>query len=420
MPRSSSPYEFEQITGEIVFSHLTASMCQSIMLPKAQHRSRSFSPNTQDNKLAFTYTKELLIIDQHPNINFEKLEADLFFRFSFDQILNLHIPPDLQEVLFILGECQTPVYTDLEKAIDTVLNDNHSLAMTLFPDQSPATIDNDTRLWSNDSSTIIRHRYCVFESTLKVDDLNGKLLQLERLIAFCTARHLCRLLKCRSLSSTDPRLTDLVHIIENIKSNRFKHITRDNMSIITSITLSCLGFAGFSMPVNQKSKIVELLNNANTSSSTEKCKFYFLNALLNTGRLLFYYVNDTEQGWRASVLTSMSMLSERISSIELLQRCIKDDVKQQALAIKQQATSIDKIFAILNGTTNRPNTNKDVLRKMDSTRKEITEKVNYLEHQINLKIDKIEKGTNEQFKEIINLMTLHQKKKNRICSCVLF
>jgi hypothetical protein len=386
MPRSSSPYEFEQITGEIVFSHLTASMCQSIMLPKAQHRSRSFSPNTQDNKLAFTYTKELLIIDQHPNINFEKLEADLFFRFSFDQILNLHIPPDLQEVLFILGECQTPVYTDLEKAIDTVLNDNHSLAMTLFPDQSPATIDNDTRLWSNDSSTIIRHRYCVFESTLKVDDLNGKLLQLERLIAFCTARHLCRLLKCRSLSSTDPRLTDLVHIIENIKSNRFKHITRDNMSIITSITLSCLGFAGFSMPVNQKSKIVELLNNANTSSSTEKCKFYFLNALLNTGRLLFYYVNDTEQ----------------------------------ALAIKQQATSIDKIFAILNGTTNRPNTNKDVLRKMDSTRKEITEKVNYLEHQINLKIDKIEKGTNEQFKEIINLMTLHQKKKNRICSCVLF
>jgi hypothetical protein len=160
---TSSPYEFEQITGEIVFSHLTASMCQSIMLPKAQHRSRSFSPNTLDNKSAFTYTKELLIIDQHPNINFEKLEADLFFRFSFDQILNLHIPIDLQEVLFILGERQTPVYTDLEKAIDTILGDHHSLAVTLFPDQSPATINNDNRLWTSDSSTIIHHRYCIFE-----------------------------------------------------------------------------------------------------------------------------------------------------------------------------------------------------------------------------------------------------------------
>jgi hypothetical protein len=138
--------------------------------------------------------------------------------------------------LFILGERQTPVYTDLEKAIDTILGDNHSLAVTLFPDQSPATINNDTRLWSYDSSTIIRHRYCIFESTLKVDDLIGKLLQLERLIAFCTARHVCRLLKCRSLSLIAKLPADLAVIIENIRSNRFKRISHHTMPTITSIS----------------------------------------------------------------------------------------------------------------------------------------------------------------------------------------
>ena len=162
-----------------------------------------------------------------------------------------------------------------------ILPDNHSLAMTLFPDQSPAIINNDTRLWSLDSSSIIRHRYCVFESTLKVDDIIGKLLQLERLIAFCTARHLCRLLKCRPLSLINELPTDLSHVIENIRSNRFKRITRQDMSTITSITLSCLGFAGFSMLLNQKSK-------------------------MNTGRLLFYYVNVVRANVDNGVITKIN------------------------------------------------------------------------------------------------------------------
>ncbi|UJR13495.1 hypothetical protein I4U23_000509 [Adineta vaga] len=240
MPRSSSPYVFEQITGEIIFSHLTASICQAVILPKSKHRPRTFVPTTVDNRLASNYAKEFLFIGQHPKIKFEKLEADLFFRFSFDQTPKLHIPPELEEVLFTI-----------------------------------------------------------------VDDLFAKLLQLESLSAFCTARHIRQLLKYRPLSLIKHVPADLAQIIENMRSIRSKEITDSNMRTITSITLSCLNSASFSMPVNQKSEIVELLSNANTSGSTEECKFYFLNALLNTGRLLLYYANNMEQGWRASVLTSM-------------------------------------------------------------------------------------------------------------------
>lgn len=59
MPRSSSPYLFEQLTGEIVFSHLTASICECILLPKMEHQSRYFSPDNNETKSIFTCTRRL-------------------------------------------------------------------------------------------------------------------------------------------------------------------------------------------------------------------------------------------------------------------------------------------------------------------------------------------------------------------------
>ena len=81
---ASSPYLIEQLTGEIIFAHLTASTCPCIVLPKSDHQSGHFFPKTNDTKLVFDCTKQLLMIDQHPSILFQELEADLFFRFSFN------------------------------------------------------------------------------------------------------------------------------------------------------------------------------------------------------------------------------------------------------------------------------------------------------------------------------------------------
>ncbi|CAF1300711.1 unnamed protein product [Adineta ricciae] len=103
MPRSSSPYLFEELTGEIVFSHLTASICQCIVLPKLHHRSRIFFSNNKESRLVFDLTKQMLSIDQHPYTRFEQLETDLCFRFRFNESLRLNIPPSLKEDLFIIG-----------------------------------------------------------------------------------------------------------------------------------------------------------------------------------------------------------------------------------------------------------------------------------------------------------------------------
>lgn len=82
MARSTSPFSYEQLTGEIVFSYLTASITQSIILPRAEHQSRRFLKNN-DTKIIFNLAKQLSLVDRHPSTKFEELEADLFFRFNF-------------------------------------------------------------------------------------------------------------------------------------------------------------------------------------------------------------------------------------------------------------------------------------------------------------------------------------------------
>lgn len=67
------------------------------------------------------------------------------------------------------------------KSINKVLSYGFKLTDTIFPNQSPAAMDDDAQFWNNEQSNTIHHRYCLFESILKVQNVTDKLLQLERL-----------------------------------------------------------------------------------------------------------------------------------------------------------------------------------------------------------------------------------------------
>lgn len=120
--------------------------------------------------------------------------------------------------LFIIGGCEISIYTAEEKLIDKILADDFNLTGIIFLDQSPEIINDDRQRSNNEQSTTVNHRYCIFESTLKVENVLEKLMQLERLLAFFTARHLLRLVKCYRLFSTDTLPFDFHQLIESIQS----------------------------------------------------------------------------------------------------------------------------------------------------------------------------------------------------------
>ncbi|CAF3226401.1 unnamed protein product [Rotaria socialis] len=185
MPRSSSPFLYEQLTGEIIFSHLTASICKHIILPKKNHhQSRHFLSKDAETQSIFKYTKKFLMIDNHPLTGFDELEADLFFKFCFNESICLHIPTNLKNDLFIIDKHEQPIYTAEEKIIDDILSNDFDLTSMIFPDKSPSAIDDDNQSYNSEPSTIFNKRYCLFESTINVENLQKKLLQLERLLAF--------------------------------------------------------------------------------------------------------------------------------------------------------------------------------------------------------------------------------------------
>ncbi|CAF0780566.1 unnamed protein product [Rotaria sordida] len=214
MPYSSNPYLFERITREIVFSHLTASICQSIILSKIEYQSSRFSSNTDETKLVVNGTEKILMIDQHLSTGFEQLEAYLYFRFDFNQILRLNILSSLKDDLFIIGECQIPIYTEKEKLIDEILSDDFKSTDIIFPDQSLATINDNTQFYKDKQS-------------------------MKDYLAFFTARHLFRLIKCHRLFSTKTTFPYNFHqLIESIQSNHFEKITDEIISTLTPVTLS--------------------------------------------------------------------------------------------------------------------------------------------------------------------------------------
>ncbi|CAF4201139.1 unnamed protein product [Rotaria magnacalcarata] len=182
----------------------------------------------------------------------------------------------------------------------------------IFPDKSPSTIDDDNQSYNNEPSTIFNKRYCLFESTLNL---------------FFTSRHLFRLIHCNKLLFMEMLPSNLHELIGCIKSNNLDKITEKSIATLMSITLSCIGFAGFSMPINLESDIIQFLKNSDVSQENEDhCRFYFLNAMFKTGRLLFYRVDDTQEGWRRAIFTSMALLSDRISTIEIIQKSMQVDL----------------------------------------------------------------------------------------------
>ncbi|CAF5053586.1 unnamed protein product, partial [Rotaria socialis] len=72
-----------------------------------------------------------------------------------------------------------------------------------------------------------------------------------------------------------------------------------------------------------------------------------LDAMFKTGRLLFYRVDDTQEGWRRAIFTSMALLSDRISTIEIIQKSMQVDLNDVLNKTKSQMRSIDKIHPSL-------------------------------------------------------------------------
>ncbi|CAF1469599.1 unnamed protein product [Rotaria sp. Silwood1] len=244
------------------------------------------------------------MIDNHPLTDFDQLEADLFFKLPFNESIRLNIPTNLKNDLFIIGKHEHPIYTEEGKIIDDILSNDIGLTSIIFPEKSPSTIDDDNQLCNNDPSTIINKRYCPFESTLNIENLHTKIIT----------------------------------------------ITDRDISILTSITLSCIGFAGFSMPINLESDIIQIPKNSNVSQENEdRYHFYFLTALFNTGRFLFYHVDDTQEGWRQAIFTSMALLSDRISTIEIIQKSIQVVLNNVLDKTNSQMQSINQIHLSLNG-----------------------------------------------------------------------
>ncbi len=85
-----------------------------ILLSEIEHEFRP------ENVWSMHYTKQLLMIDQHPSIRLEQFGTDLLFRFSFNQTICLNIPPSLKNDLFIIGQCEyidihlLPFFRDVE------------------------------------------------------------------------------------------------------------------------------------------------------------------------------------------------------------------------------------------------------------------------------------------------------------------
>ena len=99
-----------------------------------------------------------------------------------------------------------------------------------------------------------------FRKYIKGGKCSRKINAIRKIIGvFFTARHLLLIVKWHGLFSTDTLPFDFYKLIESIQSYNFETITDENISTLTSITVSCIGFAGYSMPSNLQSDIIKYL-----------------------------------------------------------------------------------------------------------------------------------------------------------------
>ncbi|CAM4981216.1 unnamed protein product [Rotaria socialis] len=202
--------------------------------------------------------------------------------------------------------------------------------------------------------------------------------------------------------------SNLHELIGCIKSNNLDKITEKSISTLMSITLSCIGFAGFSMPINLESDIIQFLKNSDVSQENEDhCRFYFLNAMFKTGRLLFYRVDDTQEGWRRAIFTSMALLSDRISTIEIIQKSMEVDLNDVLNKTKSQMQSIDKIHLSLDSIKKNE---KDMSIKINNLEKNINNKIDQTQETTKNELKKMQETTNNELKNIIKLLTFSEKK----------
>ncbi|CAF1576573.1 unnamed protein product [Adineta ricciae] len=149
------------------------------------------------------------------------------------------------------------------------------------------------------------------------------------------------------------------------------------------------------MPVNVQSDILKHLQDQ------VECRFHLLNALLNHGRLLFYHVEDTTKGWRPAILTNMALLSERLSTIEDLQKSSQTNFNALLDKTNRHAQSMTKIHESLNSLDQKIN---DRQKTTDNQLKKISDR---------------QKTTDDQLKKIIALLSSDEEKRSRSCSCIL-
>lgn len=172
------------------------------------------------------------------------------------------------------------------------------------------------------------------------------------------------------------------------------------------------------MQSNLQSDIIKHLNNSIISQENkDQCRFYFLNTLFKNGRLLFYHVKDTEKGWRRAILTSMALLSERISTIEDIQKSIQTTTAHQMKSINKTRQSLNNLAKDIEKKMNT--SREEINKQVNTSRQELNKNMNDNTREINLKIEKMQKSTNEELKKIIKLITLNEEKKSRSCSCIL-
>jgi len=222
---------------------------------------------------------------------------------------------------FLIGSHKRPVYTAEEKILDNMLCENSDLNNFIFPCQSPASISADPCFSSQ------HHRYVIFELTLNVDKLNQKLLQLERLVTFLTARFLYRLSKIHQRIDVGIYPSGVQNLIDCVKVNAIDRIDKNSLSPAKLLTLTSVGYAGFCMPHNVENNILQLLTkNVIDENVANSCNYYFLKTLLNNGRLLFYHVNDTNKSWRELTSASLLLLTKRICDLEILEKSLKNEL----------------------------------------------------------------------------------------------
>jgi hypothetical protein len=136
----------------------------------------------------------------------------------------------------------------------------------------------------------------------------------------------------------------------------------------------------------------------------DQCRFYFLHAMFETGRLLFYHIDDTQVGWRRASFTSMALLSDRVSNIEMVQKSIEADVnavlqstKRQMITIARIEKSLDDLY-MMNINANMNEIRMKVIY-LEEKLTNVEEKIINVEEKINNKIDKMHASTNEELQK---------------------